>query len=190
MVAEQVTRAFWPFWTVAFVVIAPLMFGWQDVVPLEVFWGFAVLGVIALIASLIWGLRNYRNPTYDDAVARVDARLPGRPIAALVDEQAIGTGDAASEAVWQAHIARMAERTKDAKRVEPDLRVSDRDPYGLRFIALLFFVCALLFGSLLRVNSVGDLTAGNQQADALLKRYPAGAASRACRVRDYVAPLW
>jgi uncharacterized protein (TIGR02302 family) len=89
-------------------------------------------------------------------VARVDAALPGRPIAAIADTQAIGAGDAASEAVWTAHVAQMAERTKQASYVEPDLRVSDRDPYGLRFIALLFFVIAVLFGSLLRVGSVTD----------------------------------
>ena len=45
-----------------------------------------------------------------------------------------------------------------AKPVDPDLRISDRDPFGLRFIALLFFVAALMFGSLWRVGSVGDQT--------------------------------
>ncbi|SEW38803.1 TIGR02302 family protein [Cognatiyoonia koreensis] len=163
MVAEQVTRAFWPFWTVAFIAIAPLMFGWQDIAPLEVFWGFSVLAVLALAYTLVWGARRYRTPTRAEAKARVDARLPGRPIAALEDEQAIGTGDSASEAVWKAHVARMSERTKIARTVEPDLRISDKDPYGLRFIALLFFVCALLFGSLLRVNSVTEIGGGEQQ---------------------------
>ena len=89
--------------------------------------------------------------------------MPGRPIAAVADTQAIGSGDAASEAVWKAHMARMAERTKDARPVEPDLRVSDRDPYGLRFIALLFFVAALMFGSLFRVASVGEIVTGGEQ---------------------------
>ena len=43
MVAEQVVRAFWPFWTVVFLILAPLMMGWQDELPLEVFWGAAVV---------------------------------------------------------------------------------------------------------------------------------------------------
>ncbi len=163
MVAEVAVRAFWPFWTVLFLVLAPLMMGWQDYLPLEVFWAGAVISVIGLIATLIWGLRKFRVPSKAEAVERVDAALPGRPIAAVADVQAIGSGDHASEAVWQTHMARMAERTKDARAIEPDLRVSDRDPYGLRFIALLFFVTALLFGSLFRVTSVGEIVTGGEQ---------------------------
>ena len=60
----------------------------------------------------------------------------------------------------------MAERTKSARAVEPDLRVADRDPYGLRFIAVLFVVTALLFGSFLRVASVGDMVTGPSAAMA------------------------
>ena len=164
MVAEQAVRAFWPFWTVVFLTLAPLMMGWQDIVPLELFWGGAVFAVIAILATLVWGVRRFRLPTTAQALARVDAALPGRPIAALADRQAIGSGDPSSEAVWRAHVERMAERTKDARAVEPDLRVSDRDPYGLRFIALLFFVTALLFGSLLRVGTVGTLVTGAEQS--------------------------
>ncbi len=161
MVAEQVVRAFWPLWTAVFLILAPLMMGWQDVAPLEVFWGGAVVSVVALVTTLIWGIRQFRLPTSAEAIDRVDAAIPGRPIAAVADTQAIGSGDAASEAVWQAHMARMAERTKQARPVEPDLRISNRDPYGLRFIALLFFVAALMFGSLFRISSVGEIVAGS-----------------------------
>ena len=163
MVAEQVVRVFWPFWTVVFLILAPLMMGWQDIVPLELFWGGAVVSVIAFLATLGWGIRRFRMPTRSEALERVDAAMPGRPIAAIADRQAIGSGDSASEAVWQAHMARMAERTKQARPIEPDLRISDRDPYGLRFVALLFFVAALMFGSLFRVTSVGEIVAGSEQ---------------------------
>ncbi|MCK0096072.1 DUF4175 domain-containing protein [Yoonia sp. F2084L] len=163
MVAEQVVRAFWPFWTAVFLILAPLMMGWQDELPLEVFWGGAVVSVIAFFATLVWGIRKFRMPSPAEALERVDAAMPGRPIAAVADTQAIGSKDAASIAVWKAHMARMAERTKDARPVEPDLRVSDRDPYGLRFIALLFFVAALMFGSLFRVSSIGEIVTGSEQ---------------------------
>lgn len=154
MIAEQVTRAFWPAWSILFVLLAPLMFGWQDSVSRAWVWGLGAVGLAALLTALIWGARRFVMPDDAAAVARVDASLPGRPIAAIADTQAIGSGDVASEAVWRAHVARMEDRTRDAKPVEPDLRVSDRDPYGLRFLALLFFAVALLFGSLLRVGSV------------------------------------
>ncbi|MEO1637998.1 MAG: DUF4175 domain-containing protein [Pseudomonadota bacterium] len=160
MVAEQVVRAFWPFWTVAFLILAPLMMGWHEIAPLEVFWGGIVVGAIGLIGTLVWGARKFTMPSRAEALERVDAALPGRPIAAVADTQAIGSGDAASEAVWQAHVARMQARTQEARAVEPDLRVSDRDPYGFRFIALLFFVTALIFGSFLRVGTVAEVASG------------------------------
>jgi uncharacterized protein (TIGR02302 family) len=160
MLAEQITRAFWPFWTVLFAVLAPLIMGWQDVLPVEAVWAFAVIAVLGLGAALWFAVRRFRWPTVAEAVARVDAALPGRPIATLADRQAIGTADPASAAVWQAHQARMAERTRQARVVQPDLRVSAKDPYGLRFMALILFVTALLFGSVWRVGSVAGQAPG------------------------------
>ena len=112
LIAENVVRAFWPAWSILFICLAPLMFGWQDLVAREWLIGLAALGGIAFLAALIWGLRRFDVPDRDMAVERVDASLPGRPIAAVVDTQAIGSGDAASEAVWKAHVARMAARTE------------------------------------------------------------------------------
>ncbi|WP_458791473.1 DUF4175 domain-containing protein [Yoonia sp. MH D7] len=155
MVAESAVRSFWPLWSVVFVCLAALMFGWQDILPLEAFWIFVVLAAGAVLAAIVFAVRRFRVPSVAEAVARVDASLKGRPLAALSDAQAIGRGDAASEAVWTAHLRRMETRSHDAKPVEPDLRISDRDPFGLRFVALLFFVVALMFGSFLRVGTVG-----------------------------------
>ena len=97
LIAERLTQAFWPFWTVLFFTLAPLMVGWQDFLPLEVVWGYGVAALVALAWTLYRGARQMAWPTNAQAIARVDARLPGRPIAALNDVQAIGTGDAASE---------------------------------------------------------------------------------------------
>lgn len=153
MLAENITRAFWPAWSVLFVLLAPVLFGWHDLVARE--WAYVVgaVGGLAFLVALVWGARRFAVPQEQAAVDRVDAALPGRPIAAITDTQAIGSGDPASEAVWQAHLARMQERTQNAAPVAPDLRVSDRDPYGLRFIALLFFMVALLFGTLFRIGT-------------------------------------
>ncbi len=158
--AERVTQSFWPFWTVLFFVLAPLMMGWHEIAPLEGLWAFGVIALVALVWSLIYGIRRLTWPSRAEATARVDARLPGRPIAALTDVQAIGAGDAASEAVWSAHLARMAEKTKQAKAVEPDLRVSAADPYGVRFMALLVLIVALFFGSIWRVGTLADAASG------------------------------
>ena len=107
--------------------------------------GAIVLALLALLVATVHGIRRFRWPRRADAMARIDATLPGRPLAALADAQAIGSGDPASESLWQTHQARMAERAGQARAVEPDLRLSRRDPFGLRYIALLGLVVALLF---------------------------------------------
>ncbi len=153
MIAEQAVRAFWPLWTVVALTLAPLLMGWHESATLEVLWASGVVAALAGLGALVWGLRRFRLPTRAEAVARVDASLPGRPIAAVADTIAIGSSDPASQAVWRAHLARMEARTRAARAVQPDLRVSARDPYGTRFVALLFLVVALLFGSLWRVTA-------------------------------------
>ena len=49
MVAERLVRSFWPLWTVLIAVLAALMLGLQDLLPLEAVWG---VGVVAVIAAL------------------------------------------------------------------------------------------------------------------------------------------
>ena len=158
--AERIARAFWPLWTVTIAAIAAAAMGVQDNLPLEAAWFGLVSVVIALIWAGIYGTRAFHKPTRTDALIRLDARLPGQPIAALRDAQAIGGTDPASIAVWNAHRARMAARATGARPVEPDLRLASRDKYALRYMALTGLVMALIFGSLWRVTSVAGLTSG------------------------------
>ncbi len=160
MVAERVTRAFWPFWSILLLAVAALMLGLHETLPLEVLWAAVVLTVLGASAALVWGARKFHWPAPAEALDRLDRTLPGRPITALADTQAIGAGDTASEQVWKAHVARMAARVAGAKPVEPDLRMSARDPFALRYVAVLAFAMAVLFGSVLRVASVAEMTPG------------------------------
>ncbi|HMO09023.1 MAG TPA: DUF4175 domain-containing protein [Paracoccaceae bacterium] len=163
--AERLARAFWPLWTVLLTGLAALSFGVQDAVPLEAAWIGALAWVAGAVGAGVWGLRLFRAPERVEALARLDAAMPGQPLAALADGQAIGRGDAASAAVWQIHRERMAARAAGARPVAPDLRLARRDPFGLRYIALTAFVMALMFGSLWRVASVAGL--GPAPAEAL-----------------------
>ncbi len=160
VLAERLTQCFWPFWTLLLFAAAVLAFGLQDMVPVEVAWA----GLMLTLAGLVWtaaaGLRRFRWPSRDEALDRLDRALPGRPITALRDTQAIGATDAASAAVWRAHLVRMAARTAQARAVEPDLRLARRDPFALRYVALIAFVMALGFGSVWRIASVGEIAAG------------------------------
>lgn len=160
MWAERLTRCFWPLWSVLLVTLSALSFGVQDHLPLEAAWGALILALGAALVTLWRGLRAFRRPSRAEALIRLDSRLPGQPIAALTDTQAVGGNDPASLAVWQAHRARMAARAAAAKPVEPDLKLARRDPFALRYVALTAFVMALMFGSLWRVTSVEALAPG------------------------------
>ncbi len=166
MVAERITRGFWPVWTLLFAAIAALAFGLQDWMPLEAVWIGGVLFLLGLLWALWRGIRGFRWPSREEALERLDRTLPGRPIAALSDSQALGGGDAGSMAVWRAHVARMAERAGAARAPAPDLRIAARDPYALRYAALTAVVMALLFGSLWRVAEVPGLIQPGTTANA------------------------
>lgn len=164
--AERLWRAFWPLWSVLAATLSALAFGLQDVLPLEVAWSGLILAGLAILGTGINGWRQFRRPTRAEALIRIDARLPGQPIAAMTDTQALGADDPASLALWQAHRARMAARAAQARAVEPDLNLSRRDPFALRYVAATALVMALIFGSLWRITSVQTLApgAGNQVA--------------------------
>ncbi len=162
--AERLLRALWPLITIAMATLAVLLFGLHETMPLEVLWSWLVLTAVGGGAALVHGLRRFRAPSRADALARLDAALPGRPISALRDTQAIGATDPDSQAVWAAHRSRMAEQAATARAVRPDLQLASRDPFALRYLALTVLVVALIFGSLWRVASVTGIPVGQGQA--------------------------
>ena len=54
----------------------------------------------------------------------------------------------------------MAEKTSQAKAVGAKLDTPKRDPYALRYAAILVFALAVMFGSIWRVSSVADMAPG------------------------------
>lgn len=161
LLAERVIRAFWPLWSVIFVVIAALMLGLQDSLSVEAVW---ILGLAALVSTvwfLVRGTQKLKLPSRQDALVRLDETLPGRPVQTLLDQPAMGQGDPNSLAIWAAHQARMAAKASAARAPKPDLQISRLDPFGLRFVALLALCVALLFGSIGRISSVTAMTPSN-----------------------------
>jgi uncharacterized protein (TIGR02302 family) len=160
MLAERLVHCFWPFASLVLFALAVLMFGVQDSLPVEAVWAGLLLSTLSIVAAFVYGVMRFRIPTGMEALVRLDATLQGRPLQALIDTQTIGVTDAASTAVWRAHQARMAARAADAKAVPANLRISDRDPYALRYVAVVAFAMALLFGSIWRVGTVGEAASG------------------------------
>lgn len=143
--AERFAHAFWPLWTLLFVVIAALAFeihilvspGWLIVLVIVVSAGLGAL--------LVTGYRQFTLAGRDEAIRRLDDALPGRPLAALGDTQAIGVKDPASVAVWTRHLERMTTAAKAARVSWPDLRLSQGDPNGLRLIGIVALIAAAIF---------------------------------------------
>lgn len=164
MVVERITRALWPFATTAMAASALLLSG---VLALWPGWiGQALIATLALVAlvSLVFGLRRFQPVQRSEALARLDATLPGSPIAALTDTQAIGAGDAASEAVWATHRARMAERLAALRPLPPRPGLARRDPFALRLMAATAFATALLFGAGTQRGDLAALMPGSAEA--------------------------
>lgn len=158
MVLERVALAFWPVLSLILLAGAAVAFGLPAHLPYAWFQGVAALNVLALLATLALGLRRFRWPSRAEASGRLDRTLPGRPLAALADAQAIGAGDPASAALWAAHRDRMRMVAARARAVAPDLHLAPQDPYALRLIALTAAVVALLFGAPQRMGEIAGLS--------------------------------
>ena len=160
LLAERLVRAFWPLWTFVIALAAALMLGAQDHLPFEVITGGAIAAGLVALALLVAGIARFGWPRRAEALARLDAALPGRPLQALGDAQAVGRGDAASEALWEVHRSRMELAARDARAPRPDLKIARLDPFGLRYIALLGLVVALFFGSVWRIAAPVQIAPG------------------------------
>lgn len=164
LIAERLTAAFWPFWSVVMVGLSAVLLGLGETLSGALFWAVGLTLGIAAVLCLGYALWLFRFPSRAEALARLDASMPGRPLQAMMDAQAIGASDPASISLWQAHQARMAQRLHSARRVAPNLQISKRDPFALRYVAVLGLAVALLFGSLTRMAEVGQLGAGTTLA--------------------------
>ncbi len=122
----------------------------------------AVLGVL-LIAALYLGLRRLRLPDHDAARRRIETAsgLAHRPLAALEDRLATGANDPATEALWQAHRARMAAAVRRLRVGAPVAGLLRRDPYALRVaLGLVLLIGAIDAGGDWSERLVRSLTPG------------------------------
>lgn len=158
MVAERAARAFWLPLSLILLAATMAAFGLPALLPPGWLLGMGALVALVVLATLIMGIRRFRWPSRTDAVQKLDRTLPGRPLTALADAQAIGANDPASIALWAAHRERMQAATALARPVAPDLHLAPQDPYALRLIALTAAVVALLFGAPQRMGEIAGLS--------------------------------
>ncbi|GGD23533.1 TIGR02302 family protein [Sinisalibacter lacisalsi] len=162
--AERIARAFWSLATVAMTLAALLLSGGLAIWPDWIGQGGLVLLALLGLAALVHGIRSFRPPTRAEALARLDATLPGAPIAALTDTQAIGAEDPASAAVWAAHRAREAARIIGLHAPGPNPGLPRRDPFALRLAAATALAVALIFGAGTERGDLAALMPGSAEA--------------------------
>lgn len=162
MVVERGARAFWLPVSLALIGAALWAFDLHARLPGDAGLWAALALALGIAVALGLGLWRFRWPSRPEAVARLDRTLPGRPLAALTDAQALGGGDPASAALWSAHRARMAIRAAAARPVPPAPALARHDPFALRLVALTAAAVALLFAVPGQQSSLGGLpgTAG------------------------------
>ena len=123
-----------------------------DVLPLLPEWahGIFLVGAVALLAWLV--RRAFAAAARAGAAAgraRIerDSGLVHRPLTAIDDRMATGADDAASRALWEAHLAQAAEAAARGLKLNlPAPGLAARDPWAFRAAALLLLAIGLMAG--------------------------------------------
>ena len=129
---ETAIKAMWPVWAVLALVLGLMLLGVPSLLPREWHYAFLAAGAAAFVALFIRGILTLHRPTEAEALARLDMDQRGRPAQTLKDDQATGSGDKGSEALWAAHQRQLADKASKLKAKAPDLRVSNEDRFALR----------------------------------------------------------
>lgn len=157
---ERVAQACWPLFSLILCIMGTLLLGAPDLWSIEAIW-LSFSAAACLCLWCIWYIwARFYWPSLGQARARLDQSLPGRPLAALQDVQAVGRDDPESAALWEAHLAQMHLQAAAAKAMWPDVQVAPQDPYSLRYMALLIFVIGVMFGTSYALNGAPRASEG------------------------------
>jgi uncharacterized protein (TIGR02302 family) len=143
---ETLWPAAWPLLGIVGLFMALAFVGLVSVLPGWLHLGVLIMFAAALCLAAYRLARTLRLPGRAAGERRIerDSALEHRPLAALEDRLAVGTGDAMSEALWRAHLARMR-RVLDRIRVAwPRPGLPGRDPIALRLLVVLLLALALI----------------------------------------------
>ncbi|OAN52350.1 hypothetical protein A6A04_01260 [Paramagnetospirillum marisnigri] len=99
-----------------------------------------LLALLAALVWLVWWARRQVPPTEAEAQRRLEAEsgVSHRPLAVLEDR--LASGDAP---LWRLHLQRMEAEAETLRPGWPRPVLAARDPFALRFAALLLLVIAL-----------------------------------------------
>jgi len=156
-------RAFWPLYSIVLATVGLYFLGLAEPLSIEAAWIISLGIGLSLIWAMYRGLRTLSLPTLFDAERIVDKALRNHPISVLRETRFVGTDHLGADALWAVHIDQMQKEAQQAKTQPVDFRLSRMDPFGLRYIALLFATMGVLFGSLSRVADLAISSASAMQ---------------------------
>jgi len=142
---ERIWQAFWPAMTSLVFLIGLIL--WEIHLHLDHPIGLIIYSALLCLTLTLTGrgFRNFQRTTKEDAVARLDADVAGKPVTALLDRPLIGAQDADAQELWALHQERMEAKAAAVDVPAPNARLARRDPWALRLIALVFLASAVLF---------------------------------------------
>ena len=129
------------FLVVSFAGIWPYLGFWAHVGLLGLF-GAGLIAAVVHVARVNW-------PTREDGIRRIEAvsGVPHRPVSSYEDTITGGASDPTTQAIWQAHRARMAALFARLKSGNPRPRTDRFDPMALRAgLVLIAVVLTLMMG--------------------------------------------
>ena len=137
---------------------------------------FVILAAFA-VAAVYFAVHFFRvrRPAREAALARVEAAtgLLHRPATALTDRLAVGADDPAAEALWAAHRERLLGTLDRLKAGIPSPGLARRDPWAIRFLAVLLFVVAFVYAGSDRMARLGEAFRGGEPVAATIARIDA-----------------
>jgi uncharacterized protein (TIGR02302 family) len=143
---ERLWPALWPataiigvFLALALLDLLPRLPGLAHAASLALLVGFLGLAIVT-------ALRRFRLPGRDAGRRRIEqaSGLTHRPLTALEDRLTVGTDDAATTALWQAHRQRMAAQARRLTVGWPAAGLVRRDPMALRAALVLVLLIAVV----------------------------------------------
>ncbi len=168
---RSVLIAFWPLFSVLTACLGAILLGIAQNLDVDALWfGGLAIGALCGVAA-IWGAVAFQMPRLQQAIDAVDETLPNRALSALLDTEFTHTtpqNDPQIEFLWARHRDQMISEAKTAKPVWPDLDLSRRDPYALRYLALLLCLVGILFGSTSRLSQISPSQSPQTTAAAVL----------------------
>ena len=131
-------RAFWPLYSIVLATAGLYFLGLAEPLSIEAVWIISLTIGLSLIWAMYRGLRTLALPTLFDAERIVDQALRNHPISVLRETGFVGTNHQGADALWAAHMDQMQQEAQQAKTQPVDFRLSRMDPFGLRYICLLY----------------------------------------------------